>query len=216
MTRTTVLVADALPLLSDALSIALAAYPEFGVYEERPSNGPAAIEAAVRLKPDFVIIDYWLPDLEGPVVTQAILTSAPECNVIVLSSLSAPSNVQQALNAGAVAFLPKDCSVSQVAEAIRRIYKGEGFVYEERLQNLLKDRSEKSQAEWTEFANLAPRELEILALLNQGNSTKQIAGRLSISPNTVRNYISKLLAKTDTRSATEVLAKARQCGFLRT
>jgi len=215
VTQTTVLIADALPILSDALSIALAAYPEFGVYEERPENGPAAIEAAVRLRPDFVLVDYWLPEMDGAVVAKAILSSAPECNVILLSAFSAPDQIQRSIDSGAVAFLPKDCSVAQVAEALRRICRGEGAIYQERLRELLGDRTEAASEVWQSFANLAPRELEILALLNKGQSTKQIANRLSISPNTVRNYISSMLAKTESQSATEALAKARQSGFFR-
>ena len=215
MTTTTVLVCDPLPLLSDSLSIALAAYPEFGVHEERPSNGPAAVEAAVRLRPDIVLLDWWLPDVECPALIRSILSGAPTCNLIVVSSLLSAEQLEQADEAGAVAFLPKDCTVSQIAEAIRRVYRGESGVYHQQLREMIGGRVEITRARREQFINLSPREIEILALLNRGQSTKQIANRLSLSANTVRNYVSRILAKTGTGSAGEALARARRFGFFR-
>jgi len=211
----TLLIADPLRLYCDALAISLGADPEFSVFAERPVNGPSAVAAAVRLRPAVALIDYWMPDMEGPGVAGAILAQIPECKVLLLSWLSGPAQVQQAVGAGALGIVPKDCTVAELSEVVKAAAAGENPLNTQALRDILDIRNERTEDARKGFETLTPREIEILVLLHEGNAAKQIAKRLDISPNTVRNQISAILTKTNTQSQGEALAKARSCGFLR-
>lgn len=215
MTRIKVLIADALPLFSQALGIAIGLNRDFNILPEHPSNGPAALEAAVRMRPDVAVLDYWLPDMEGPVLTRAVVSKVPKCKVILSSWMFGLPQIQQALDAGVSWFLPKDVDVDYVAEAIRRAHQGLTGANEDQLQDLIKGRTERVERDLQGFEDLTPREVEILALLNAGQTISLIAKRLSLSQKTVRNHISQILSKTHSQSQIEAVAKARSCGFLK-
>jgi len=211
-----VLVADALGMFADAVAISLGLHEGFWVFEDRPRNGPETVEAAARLTPDVAIVDYWLPDMEGPAVTGAILARSPGCKVILLSWLSSPDHIQQSIEAGATAFFSKDLSIDQLADAVRKVYDGQGGLYTKQVKELIEKRGARTGDDLALFHTLTPRQIEILSLLNIGQSTKQIASRLEISAKTVRNHVSEVLTKTDTQATSEALAKARRSGFFRT
>ncbi|MGI8425062.1 MAG: response regulator transcription factor [Actinomycetota bacterium] len=211
----TVLIADALVLFSDALAAGLSQYPQFDVLEERPSDGPATVDAVIRLRPDVALVDYWLPQIDGSSITRSIHFHVPECKVLIVSALSSASRVEESVGAGAIGFLPKSMTVAQVAEVIDRVLAGESLEQPLRLKKKLDEKGDSLAAQAQLFERLSPRELEVLIQLNSGYSAKQMAKHLSLGQGTIRNYISSLLVKTETGSAVEVVAKARSCGYLR-
>lgn len=215
MTPTKVLIADALPLFSQALGIAVGLNRDIKVFNEYPPSGPTAVEAAVRLRPDVAVVDYWLPDMEGPVLARAIISKVPKCKVILSSWMFGLPQIQQAIDAGASWLLPKDVTVEYVTEAIRMANVGLTSGSAKELQGLIQERTEQVEDEIQGFETLTPREIEILALLNLGNTILQISKRLGVSQKTVRNHISQILSKTNSQSQIEAVAKARHCGFLR-
>jgi len=214
MARTTLLVADPLALVSETLCIALSRYADFRVLEDRPQNGPSTVEAVMRLKPDVALIDFWMPDMSGEVITSTIVSKAPRCRVILISWLWATPQIHKALEAGAAEFLTKDFSVAEVADAIRRVSQGEATQHAQPFQDAITKRLTHLDENLARFRSLSPRQIEILVLLKGGRSTREIANRLVLSPNTVRNHIAQIMEKTGTFSQTELLAKAQECGFL--
>jgi len=210
----TVLVVEALEMFSDALALALDRIPGLSVLDERPTNGPAAVEAIARLKPDVALVDYWMPGMEGPALAGTALTQAPKCKIVFLLWLVGPVEVQQALATGAAGFISKNSTLEELTSALKRIAGGEAPYFDPRLDPLLKGGIESDRGDLKRFQSLTPRQVEILALLDQGLSTNQIASRLQISPKNVRNHISAILAKTGSRSSGEALFRARSCGFI--
>lgn len=208
------MIADAIPILSDALRISLALYPEFLPLHECPQNGPAAIETAAREKPDVALIDFWLPEVQGPVVAKAILDRVPRCKVILHSWLTGPSQLAEGIASGAVGLVPKDCTVAQLAEVLRATVSGRPILDPSALASVLTSRDEELEEERRRFAALTPREIEVLALMAKGLTTVEIAKTLEIRPKTVSNHIAEIFAKTDSQSQLEVVAKARRCSFL--
>jgi len=209
------LVADPLPLFSDSLAISLALESDLAVLEERPTNGPATVDAIVRLKADVALVDFWMPDMEGPAITSAALEAAPGCKTILFFWMTSPPHIHQALEAAPAGFISKEGSVKEVADVVRRVHGGETPYYDPRLDYLIRAGSFEAAGDWQTFKALTPRQIEILALLNLGLSTRQVASRLEISPKTVRNLISQMLVRVGAQSSTEALARARAAGFFR-
>jgi len=215
MDPTTVLVADPLYLFADAAATALALDPGLSILDERPGNGPAVVEAIAALEPDIALIDYWMPDMEGPAITGAVLARAPHCKVILMFWMAGPPQIQLSLEAGAAGFVSKDGSVASLAEVIHRVAGGEIPYFDPRLDPLLSARKTEASEDLKRFQTLTPRQIEVLSLLNQGLSTRQVASRLEIGAQTIRNHISEILAKVQAQSAAEALSMARKSGFLR-
>jgi len=189
--------------------------PDIFVFPEFPANGPSALEAAIRLKPNVALIDYWIPDLDGPTLAEAMSARVPRCKVILLSWMFGAGQIQEALSNGAWGLLPKDASLAQVALTVRQAHSGEASDVPEKLIRKIDERTREGEVDLFRFYTLTPREIEILTLLNFGQTISLIAKRLVVSPKTVRNHISQLLSKTNCQSQIEVVAKARACGFLR-
>jgi len=213
MEPTRILVADSLPLFSDALATALGLQPDLDVFNEYPASGPAVIEAAQRLQPDVALVDFWLPGLEQPLLVKGILEKAERCKVILLSWISGSQHIEQGLQAGAAGFISKEVSAGQLVEVIRRTLKEAKPIGAHEVVELLQERAGASQKAKALFENLTPRQAEILGMLDGGRTSQQIADQLGVSFKTVRNHISELLLKTETPAVSEALAKARRCGF---
>lgn len=211
------LVGDSQPLFAEALAGVLAREHDLVVFDEYPASGRDAIDAAFRLEPDVALIDYWIPGLEGPAVTNAITREAPRVKVIMLSWFYGVREIRSSLEAGATGFLPKNVSVAQVVEAIRDAHAGSSLVYPEQIAKMMErlDLGDKAAGKvWKKLRELTPRELEILALLAHGEPINVLADRLSISVHTLRTHIHRILDKTGTRSQMEAVALARRYGLI--
>lgn len=214
-----VLVCDSQPLIADALALALAWWPLFDISDERPASGSDAVEAAIQTGADVVVLDYWMPDIGGPPTASLILEHRRGAKVVMTSWLYSSHHVTAALQAGAVAFLPKDVSVARLAEVIEQAHAGKPLVDGERLATLvdrLHERSERGDEWERQLLSLTPREIKILELLSFGWSNDEIARELEIKVKTVKNYVQSILNKTGARSRSQVCAIARGVGLLET
>jgi len=211
-----VLVADALPLFSDAIATALGKRRGLRVLAEKPASGPLVMETARLQRPDVALVDLWLPEMDGPSTAHEIGAVVPECKVIVLSGMYGPQDVRRALESGAVGFLPKSAGVDQVVEAIRLAAAGKQVFLKELAASL--DRIESRRRQTFEFADLleslSRRELEVLKLLSAGHSVNEVASQLFIAPGTAKAHIHTILKKTGAKSQAEVIAMAQYSGFL--
>lgn len=217
MPKTRILVADAQPLFAEALAGVLALERDFLTFSEYPASGRDVVDAIYRLEPDVALIDYWIPGMEGPAVTNAITREAPQVKVIMLSWFYGVREIRKALEAGAIGFIPKNVSVSQVSAAIRDAQAGSSIVYPEQIAKMMErlDLGDKAATQmWQKLGELTPRELEILEQLARGDPINALAERLSISVHTLRTHIHRILEKTGTRSQMEAVALARRFGLI--
>jgi len=184
------------------------------VLEERPSLGPRAVAAALQLRPDVMVADYWMPEMNGPAVA-AVVASRMQGSVLLLSWLFTPREIQNAFAAGAAAFISKSLGVSELALAIRRVAEGERGVLPGKFGKGVALRLEAPASEiWPRLASLTDREIEILRLLGLGFSKSRIAGALSVTPDTARTHIENIRRKLDARTQVEAVAIARQNGLI--
>lgn len=219
MRQISVIVADAVPLMVDALARVLSYEGDLTVFSDRPTTGLEVVEAVLSLRPDVALIDFWLPDMEGAAATRLIISRQPERKVLIMSWFHGTREMEAALDAGAAGFLPKSLNVARLADAIRRADAGESPVYLEELEEMfrrLSRRTDQVSEIWRKLEALSKRELELLALLSLNLSPKEAARRLSISPQTVKVHIRNMLEKTGAHSYIDVVNMGRACGLIRT
>ena len=163
------------------------------------SNGEEVVDLCAAAKPDIILMDLDMPKMDGIAATQAIHSAYPEIKVIALTSYNDIDRVQSALNAGAVGYLLKTTSLDDVANAIRAVHKGKMMLSSEATAALVESVKQPPKDAY----NLTQRELEVLAHLVEGRTNVEIAEALSLSPFTVKAYVSGLLSKLGVANRSE-------------
>ena len=212
-----VLVADAQRLFSEVLSSSLEQTGDIKVLEAHPTTAPEAVQAIMKRQPHVALLDLWMPGMEEPAVTRALMGWIPKGHVIFLSWFHGADHVARAMRLGAAAFIPKSADVADVAEAIRQAHAQKLPALAEQLENLLETMREREDVNrriceriWT----LTARELQIVRHLSTGRPVGEIAKQLGITPGTVKAHIRKILLKTQAQSQKQVIAMARFCGAI--
>jgi len=158
-------------------------------------NGYDALEKVQQFKPDIILMDLVMPKMDGIEATQKICGSYPEVKVIALTSFTEDEQVFSVIKAGAVGYLLKDISPPDLAKAIQAVHKGETHLHPDITKKLMKQFvNPKSEAE-TMPDELTPREMEVLQLIAQGLSNKELAKKLTISEKTVKTHLSSIFSK---------------------
>jgi NarL family two-component system response regulator LiaR len=167
-------------------------------------NGAAAIQLCGEILPDVVLMDMVMPDMDGATATRAICQKYPQVQVIALTSFKEGDMVKKALEAGAIAYLLKDVSADDLVRAIRAAHAGRATLSPEAAQALV----ERANQPPTPGLDLTERELDVLALMVEGLNNTQIAGRLTVSPSTIKSHVSNILSKLGAASRTEAVTLA--------
>jgi len=157
-------------------------------------DGLAALELVGRLKPDVVLMDLKMPNLDGIEATRKILASVPGTKVLILTSFDADTSIIQALKAGAAGYVLKDSQAEGIVSSILAVMSGErvmASVVAQRVLDMLTGTTTPKEF----YDGLTTREVEILKLLASGMANKQIAYKLGISEKTVRNHVSNMYEK---------------------
>lgn len=191
---------------------ALAQHPGCDPIRHVPVTAREAVELAGQLRPDVVVVDHWIGTFEGLATTAAIRSRFPEIEVLVVSGLPAPAQVQTALSAGAAGFLPKSVGVATLAEAIVRVHRGESPVFIEelwRMVNAIDERAQQSDEVDDRLARLSEREQGVVQLLVEGHSPRDLPDLLFLTRGTVRNHLHKILRKTGAENLQDLLRIAR-------
>jgi len=174
----------------------------------RGGNGAEAVEKAKKLKPDVAIVDISMPDLDGVQVTRRIGEAVPSTKVLVLTMHESDQMVQRAFEAGAQGYVLKSGLTECLAKAVKADSEGERFltpkVTEIVLDGFLKTRSENQKAERTR-GRTTPRELEIIRLLAEGKTNKEIAAALGITVRTVETHHGKIMLKLSMHSLADLI-----------
>ena len=205
-----VITVDDHAILRGGLKFLLLAFDDIELIGEARS-GPEAVRLCSRLRPDVVLMDMMMPEMDGIATTRAIKEHSPDIQVLVLSSFSDHASIQQVMQAGAVGYLLKDVPMDDLADGIRAAAACKTVLAPEAAQALV--RAAGPQAPQPGY-DLTERQLEILALLVEGLTNNEIAERLVLSPYTVRNHVSEILSKLGTSTRTEAVALAMRLGLV--
>lgn len=167
-------------------------------------NGLVAVQLCAETLPDVVLMDMLMPEMDGASATRIICEKYPQVQVIALSSFKEGDLVKDALEAGAIGFLMKDVSADELARAIRAAHAGRATLSPAAAQALVDTANQPP----TPGLDLTGREREVLALMVEGLNNTQIAGRLTVSPSTIKSHVSSVLSKLGVASRTEAVTLA--------
>jgi len=205
-----ILLAEDQTLMRQGLKTILELENGFEVVGEA-EDGKAAVKLALQLRPDIILMDVQMPQMNGVEATAAICRSWPEARVIILTTFDRDDYVFQGVRAGAVGYLLKDLPAPKLVETIRRVHDGEVFIQPEIASRTLRA-ALHSPGELVE--PLSEREREVLVMLAQGIPNKEIADKLHLAEGTVKNHVSNILGKLQAQNRTEAADIARKRGLI--
>ncbi len=205
-----VLIVEDQTLMRQGLKTILELEPGFAVAGEA-DNGATGLQAALTLRPDVILMDVQMPLKSGIEATAEICRQWPGARILILTTFSRDETVFQAVRAGALGFMLKDAPAEVLLETIRRIHAGETFIQADIASRALREALLAPGAGSPDA--LSERERDVLQLLAQGLSNKDIADRLSITEGTVKNHVSSVLAKLHADNRTHAAEIARRRGL---
>jgi two-component system, NarL family, response regulator DegU len=204
-TVTTVLLADDHRMLREGLRRSLVEHGLKVLGEA--ADGREAVELALELGPDVVLMDLSMPGLDGIAATRLVRQRAPETHVVILTMHSDDDSLARAIRAGASGYLVKDCSTDELVDAIEKVASGEVTLSPELAASMLEEDAGEPV--------ISEREKEVLQLIADGLSPTEVAGRLYISVKTVKNHLTSIYQKLDSRDRTQAVVRAVRMGIIR-
>ena len=198
-----VMIVDDHQMVRRGLATFLKVFDDLEVVGEADS-GETAVPLCKKLQPDVVLMDMVMRDMDGAAATRLIRKQSPATQIIALTSFKDEILVQSALHAGAIGYLLKDVSANELAQAIRSAHAGRRTISSEATEALIRAAGQDT----IPGSDLTAREHEVLLLMVEGLNNTQIAGRLTVSPSTIKSHVSSILAKLGVTSRTEAVALA--------
>jgi len=211
------LIVDDQRLMRDGLRILLELESDFEVVGEA-ENGAQALESYGQHSPDVILMDIRMPVMDGVEATRRLQQVDPNSKVIILTTFDDNEYVFEGLRAGALGYLLKDVSGDELADAIRKVAAGGSMIEPSVARKVVAEfarlvpAAPKATEELVE--PLSEREIEILTLVSQGLTNKEIAARLYLAEGTVKNYVTSILQKIGVRDRTQAAIRARELGVL--
>lgn len=198
-----VLIAEDVHMIRGALVALLSLEDDMEVVAEL-DRGDGIVAAAVETRPDVAVVDIELPGMDGLTAAGQLYERLPECRTLVLTGLSQPGNLLRALKVHVRGFIVKDARAETLADGIRRVAAGERVIDPDLVAAALE----------TGSSPLTAREADVLRAAESGISTEDIAVTLSLSPATVRNYLSNAITKVGGRNRIDAIRISRDAGWL--
>lgn len=189
----------------------LSAQPDMEVVGEA-ENGKQAVELALRLRPDIILMDLVMQEMDGIEATRKIMEQWPDARIIIVTSFLDDEKVYPALEAGATSYLLKTSRASDIADAVRATYHGQSVLEPEvtgKVMTRMRQRQERLPHE-----ELTGREMEILLQIAQGKSNQEIADELFIALKTVKTHVSSILSKLGVQDRTQAVIYAFKHGLI--
>ena len=214
-----VLIAEDQTLMRQGLKTILELEEGFNVVGEA-SNGQEAVERALALKPDVVLMDVQMPRMNGVEATAQLASLLPAVRVIILTTFDYDEYVFDGIKAGARGYLLKDTPADELLAAIRKVHAGESIIQPSIAARMIAEFSRRQDATSGQAAQSSPcdelseRELEVLRLLADGLSNREIATRLVLAEGTIKNHVSTILDKLHAANRTQAARVAREQGLI--
>jgi len=212
----TIVVADDHPVLRDGLAALISSVDGMTVVAQA-GTGSEAIRAVREHRPDLVLMDLHMPDIDGTEATRQISAELPGTRVLVLTMYEDDQSVMAAIRAGASGYLLKGASQQEILRAIQAVASGDALFSAAIAKRIVAHLNQSPLGTLDhsvrELPDLTPREKEILDLLAAGRSNHAIALRLDISPKTLANHLSAVFAKLQVNDRTQAVIRARQAGL---
>lgn len=197
------LIVDDHPVVRRGIAFALAAFDDMCVVGEA-GNGEEAVRLCGMHRPDVVVMDMMMPDMDGATTTRRIKERHPQTQILVLTSFTEAQLVRDALKAGAIGYLLKDVAIDELAQAVRNASRGQSTLHRAATQALIQPPAVRPEL----IEELTERQREVLALVVQGRSNQEIARQLYLGLSTVRFHVSAILAKLGAANRAEAAAIA--------
>ncbi|MCM3670785.1 response regulator transcription factor [Mesobacillus maritimus] len=166
-------------------------------------NGKEAVELAKSLKPDIILMDLAMPEMDGIEATRIIKSDEPNIQILILTSFSDKDHVIPALEAGASGYQLKDIQPDELVRCIKSIMNGENQLHPKATSSLLANLSKKESLPKSRLEELTKREKDVLIEISQGKSNKEIAESLFITEKTVKSHVSNILSKLELSDRTQ-------------
>jgi DNA-binding NarL/FixJ family response regulator len=212
-----ILIIDDHTLFREGLKAIIGRDTRFKVVGEA-GNGREGLRMAKKLKPDVVLVDISLPDRSGIQLTNEIRTLLPESQIIIVTMHSRINCIADAFQAGAKGYVVKESASERLLQGLEAVGKGEYFldssVSHEVVKKLMNFPLKEAKISDAAYGTLTPREQEVMRLLAEGLSTKEVAEKLFISPKTVENHRTSIMKKLDLHSSLELFRFAAKIGLL--
>jgi DNA-binding NarL/FixJ family response regulator len=215
-----IVVVDDHPLLRSALTQLLGAQADLEVVGEA-ADGQEAVGLCRRLQPDLVLMDVWMPTMDGLEATRQIKRELPRTIVLVLTASADTNDLSEALKAGAAGYVQKVAPTAETLDAIRKVLTGDSPLDQDVSRRLVRQLIEEAPQEKREVPNddparvaLTPREIEVLGLTARGYTNQQIAHVLLISLSTVKKHLRSVLSKLGVSDRTQATVRALELGVL--
>jgi DNA-binding NarL/FixJ family response regulator len=208
-----ILIADDHPVVREGLITMIGRVQDFQVVGEA-KNGLEAVQKSIELKPDVVLMDLRMPEMDGVEAIRQISAVEPNTKFIILTTFSDDEYIFKGIEVGARAYLLKDAPREELFKAIRAVHRGESLiqpVVASRVLDRFAELSRQAQAPET----LTEREIEVLRLISKGSANKEIAVELNISNSTVKTHIASIFQKLGANDRTEAVTQAIKKGIIR-
>lgn len=209
-TQIEIIIVDDHALFREGLAFVLAQIKNFSVIGEA-GNGIELLELLKQIKPQIILMDISMPEMDGIQTTQLVLSKFPNMRIITLSSYDQEVYYYKMIKAGVMGFVQKTSGKKELEEAINTVYKGENYFPKELLRKLIFNVANRGENHLNiSQISISKREKEVLQLICQGYSNNEIAENLFISPKTVDNHRTNLLSKTQTKNSAHLVMFAIQ------
>jgi DNA-binding NarL/FixJ family response regulator len=219
---TRLVIVDDHELARESLQNMLSDEPDIEIVGEA-ANGRQALLLCSRLKPDLILMDVRMPEMDGLAATKEVKQRYPQTSVMMLTMHENPDYLFEALKVGAAGYVLKDAPQEEIIEAVRRVRNGESPMDSALAARLLRRLASEGEMRRVNRASreaaddvepLTPRELEVLALMKLGRTNRQIAEDLVISLGTAKNHVEHIIAKLGVSDRTQAVVKALELGIL--
>ncbi len=213
MGKVRILLADDHTILREGIKVLLNRERDMEIVAEA-EDGAQALEKVRTAKPDVVVMDISMPKIGGLEVTREITETFPDVKVVILTMHDNEEYLVQALKSGAKGYVLKEAAATDLAEAIRAVVRGDAYLYPAVARKLVDDYVNRVRTIKTASESLTPREREVLKLVAEGHTNREIADYLGISVKTVENHRANLMKKLDLHDRTELARYAIKIGLV--